>query len=178
LQRSFQELGAVHEALFERLRAFREAVALGEPAAVHARFAAFALGLVAHARAEDLHLLPIYARLAAAPAGASAELISAEHDKLRRLLAELEAALLTIPKEGPLPAAARVAILDRSLVVAHLLDHHDERERARFFAGLDQVVRPEELEAVWAACDALHAGAGLPAEPVVTPATAPSRNRP
>ncbi len=151
------QLSAEHERIADEFLCWLEAVAAGEAAAVRARFAAFEQRLLRHADMEERHLLPVFTARGLETAGCTAAILRAEHDKLRRCLAEARAALPA--GAAPLPPRLRVEQILACHLLRELLAHHDAREREAFFPALDAALTPAERAALYAICAASQASA-------------------
>lgn len=110
--------------------------------------AAYRAALEAHVREEEERILPLYAERAPQPAGGGTSMFLDEHRKIRQLAGELDAATAALP---PAPEPKQLlAVLDREATFKNLMDHHDRRERAFLYPGLDAVTTPAERAALLA----------------------------
>lgn len=154
---SLAALAEEHLQSREELLSVLDALAEGRPAVARCRFEAFAAGLLAHAAAEELHLIPLFGARGLESRGCTAAILLADHAKLRRLLGEARA-LLPAGEEPP-GARARVEAILGARNLLELLAHHDQRERAGFFPALDRALAAEERSALYAICARSQASA-------------------
>lgn len=158
------DLAAEHDEIRARLFAWLDATAAGDGMAARAAFEACAGLLLAHAEAEERHLIPLFAARGLESTGCTAAILLADHAKLRRLLGESRARLA----EGgaPLPPRARVETILGARMLIELLEHHDQRERAAFFPALDRALDARQRAELYASCARSQASAASrPASP-------------
>lgn len=151
------DLAGAHEEIRSRLLSWLEAVAAGDARQARACFDSFDALLRAHAAMEEEHLLPLFTARRLESLGCSAEILRAEHDKIRRHLDRARAELP--PMDGPIPPGRRVDLVLGSYGLRELLEHHDRRERAGFFPALDAALTPEERAALYEICARSQASA-------------------
>lgn len=161
-ERSFRELGRVHEALHELFFRHQDGVVQGDLAAAREFLERFGRAIRAHIAAEEDVLIPLYAERTAPQLGGSAELLLAEHRKIQRLTRKAGERLAVFESAGRIAPRERLHLLDEEYMLKQVLDHHDRRERAVFFPELDRLLNGPEREEAWRRCDALHGAGGLP----------------
>lgn len=110
--------------------------------------------LAAHMREEEEILLPLYSAKAPQPAGGGTQMFLDEHRKLRALGADLATALASATAEP----RSILKLLDQETQYKGLLDHHDRRERAFLYPGLDAVTTPDERRGILDRLGLLPAG--------------------
>ncbi len=144
------DLAHEHEEIRARLLICLDAIALGDAASSRGALARCTELLLAHAAAEDEHLIPLFVARGLETSGCTAEILGNDHRKLRKLLADLRA---LVPEPGEaLPARQRVELVLGARGLLELLAHHDQRERTAFFPALDAALTPEERSALYALC--------------------------
>lgn len=161
--RSVSELlGADHLRLDVLLAETKQRLSAGDRAAARARFAAFRSGLERHIVAEEDQLFPAFEALLGPPGMRPTAVMRSEHAQIRRLLAEVAAALE--PAEGELPVAELAAL------TALLLAHNGKEERILYPAADRAAQEAGQLESLLGklrkACP--------PAQPAETTATPPA----
>lgn len=150
-------LAEEHVEIRTALMACLDAVAEGEADEARARFGRFADRLIAHADAEEAHLIPLFVARGLETTGCTAAILQAEHAKLKRLLRESRQRL---PRAGgALPPRARVEFVLGAHMLLEVLEHHDQRERAAFFPALDAALDERERAALYAICARSQASA-------------------
>jgi len=135
-----------------------------------ARLEAYERALLAHMRAEEELLLPLYVERAEAPRGGAPQFFHLEHAKMRRLLAHFRAELPRLI-ELPNPRRALLKLLDLEATYKHLSEHHVTREEKFLFPALDRVTSPAERAGLLARLAAAEAPPPAAGEP-------PTRGRP
>ena len=145
-------LAEEHVRLQEAFARHRDALAEGRLAEARRALDEFARDLRAHMRVEEEVLLPLYGARGAGGPGAGVEQFRSEHEKLLRLLERTDRRLAELEGAGAAPPRERVRLLDEEYALRHLLEHHDQRERAAFFPGLDRVIAPAERAEIWRRC--------------------------
>ena len=112
---------------------------------------AYALALDAHMAEEEAHVLPLYRARVPEQPGAQTQMFLDEHARIRLLLADLvkKGDALAAAADRPDPKSV-LGFLDQETQFKNYMDHHDRRERAFLYPGLDGVTTPEEREALLA----------------------------
>lgn len=129
------ELADTHRVFHSLLEEHLQQVVLGEVESARTTWRKFAALLRAHATAEDTLLIPLFVELGLESTGCTADLLDAEHRKLKR---ELDAGDRRCSEAGStLDAEARLAWVRASRLLSEVLDHHDQRERSGFLPALD-----------------------------------------
>jgi iron-sulfur cluster repair protein YtfE (RIC family) len=113
-----------HQILDATLAEAKQHLAAGDPAAAAARFAAFRAGLEHHIEVEEEVLFPALQELTGGGAGGPVGVMRAEHTEIRRLLAEVAAAL---ERNGAGAASEPLAALR-----AQLYAHNGKEERVLY----------------------------------------------
>jgi hypothetical protein len=110
---------------------------------------AYALALDAHMSEEETHILPLYRARVPEQPGAQTQMFLDEHARIRLLLADLVKTVDALCPSAERPGAKAVlALLDQETQFKNYMDHHDRRERAFLYPGLDTVTTLEEREAL------------------------------
>ena len=118
---------------------------------------AYALALDAHISEEEKHILPLYRARVPEQPGGQTQMFLDEHARIRLLLGELVKRVDALAAAADRPDAKTVLLLlEQETQFRNYMDHHDRRERAFLYPGLDGVTTPEER-------DALLATLGIPA---------------
>jgi hemerythrin-like domain-containing protein len=101
--------------------------------------------LLAHMKAEEELLLPIYQERAGRVPGGPVELFLGEHKKMRAFLQEFHKAIVQMQAEESARLRRSVlALLDRQFMYKHLVEHHDLREKNILYPWLDRITSDEE----------------------------------
>ncbi len=119
-----------------------------DPAGAAGALEKYGAALEAHMSEEETHILPLYAVRAPQPPGGGVQMFLDEHRKLREFIRDLRprvAALGTAPEPR-----AILNLLDRETLFKNYMDHHDRRERAFLYPGLDAVTTAEERRSLLA----------------------------
>ncbi len=103
----------------------------------------YASSLERHMRAEEELLLPLFCARVSPVRGASVELFTGEHARLRQLLAEA-AERVTGFAATPPPGRVLLGLLEREYLFKQLTEHHHLREERYLFPHLDQATTGEE----------------------------------
>lgn len=126
----------------------QEALLDREMAPARDALARWRAALEAHIAEEEAEILPLYEARAAQPPGGGVGMFRDEHRKLRDLSADLAKRVEAL---GDAPTKRDVLrLLDQETMVKSFVDHHDRRERAFLYPGLDAVTTPEERSALLA----------------------------
>lgn len=136
------DLIASHDDLKGHLKGHMEATVLGDLEAARAHFLDFAALLFGHSLGEDEILIPAFASAGLETLGCTVEILSKEHEKLRRLVQE--AADRILAPDVVLDAPTRIAWITSLHMLREVLSHHDERERAAFHPVFDEAMTAEE----------------------------------
>jgi uncharacterized protein (DUF2249 family) len=113
--------------------------AAGDTAAAAARYEAFSSGLRRHIAIEEELLFPLFEKRAGLfPGSRPTEEMRTEHTEILRLLGEI---LRAIGDPAKLPDQARAAFHE-------ILEEHHGKEVGMLYPALDQVLTPEEGDAV------------------------------
>ena len=112
---------------------------------------AYAQALEAHMQEEEAHILPLYRARVPEQPGGQTQMFLDEHARIRTLLADLTRKVdaLAAPAERP-DAKSVLALLDQETQYKNYMDHHDRRERAFLYPGLDGVTTEAERAALLA----------------------------
>jgi hemerythrin-like domain-containing protein len=146
----FAGLGALHRELEELFLQHQEAlISLDLPRAREGLERYLEL-LRMHMAAEEELLLPELPR-AGRIRGASLELFTGEHQRMRELLARCREGLHALRPEDPGVRRSVLLLLDTQGTYKHLEHHHSLREETFLFPALDQVLSAEERRALLAA---------------------------
>ena len=137
-----------HTVLAEIFLAHQSAILERDFTRAAAELSRYGAALLAHIDEEEAAILPLYDARAPQPPGGQTRMFRDEHARLRTLVAGLVSALSGL---GSAPSPAEViAFLDEETLYRHYMDHHDRRERAFLYPGLDSVMAPEERRALLA----------------------------
>ena len=142
-----RELMTRHRLLDALLLEHRTALVGLELDRARERLEAFAATLLAHMEHEEREVLPRYAALPRVRGG-GVELFSGEHDKLKKLLADLRERASALDARAPGVRGAIVALFDRTALFVGLLEHHDIREGELLYPRLQEALSPEERRAI------------------------------
>ncbi len=148
---SFLSLLDTHAGLAEQFLRHQEARHDSDLARAAALLREFERGLQDHAEKEEALLLPVYARVPAAPGG-GADLFRAEHRKMLRFTAEFAEALAELHLAGPNLKRRILTLLDRQAAFKSLVDHHDRREARFLYPALDAVTTLDERRDLLGQC--------------------------
>jgi len=114
-------LGVDHRRLDAVLADMKRTLAAGDALQARARFGAFREGLERHIDAEEQVLFPVFEKLSGATTGGPTAVMRAEHVELKKLMAEVAAALEAVPAGGiTTPLAA---------LTARIYAHNGKEER-------------------------------------------------
>ena len=110
---------------------------------------AYVQALDAHMAEEEAHILPLYRARVPEQPGAQTQMFLDEHARIRLLLADLVKKVdgLCAGAVRPDPKAV-LAFLDQETQFKGYMDHHDRRERAFLYPGLDSATSEEERDAL------------------------------
>jgi hypothetical protein len=139
----------LHQAMEVLLVAHRVALMDADLPRAAAALARFSAAMLAHVAVEEREVMPRYVALrptAGWARGADPEIVANEHDKIRRRLPELAAALAEVEAAAlpdPERKVACLELLDREKVFADLLEHHDLRERTHVYPHLQRALDRE-----------------------------------
>jgi hypothetical protein len=114
-------------------------------ATARAALEAYEIELLLHMSDEEEHLLPLYCSRVVAPVGASAEIFTGEHEKLRQYLRLFGEALAKLATAVDLEREV-IWLLDSQTTFKRLLVHHDTRERKFLYPLLDEFTNERERE--------------------------------
>ncbi|HIA38525.1 MAG TPA: hypothetical protein EYN86_03320 [Planctomycetes bacterium] len=140
------DLFSSHDKVASLLNAHKRAVVLGLLPKARQSFHEFWVALNAHSMCEDELLLPKFVELGLESNGCTAEMLSKEHEKLRRLADEARARV-----NGPLvglDADNRIELIEQLHMMSEVLEHHDVRERAAFLCKFEDVLNKAEIDAL------------------------------
>ncbi|HED64181.1 MAG TPA: hemerythrin domain-containing protein [Planctomycetes bacterium] len=130
----------------ELLRSHRLAVMALDASRAHETLEAFAEAVRCHMEIEEEVLLPLYGERVHQPPRFGVAIYRRDHEKISAGLERVRLSLERFAKD-PTPEAA-LFHTDFSHALVHLMEHHDERERAAFFPLLDRSVEARELDAI------------------------------
>jgi iron-sulfur cluster repair protein YtfE (RIC family) len=133
-------LGEDHRRLDALLAAAKQALHAGDAERGRAQFSAFRAGLERHIEAEEEVLFPAFERLTGAAGAGPTHVMRTEHRELRKLMAEIDAAL-----EGG-AGAGRAAPL---AALTALVYAHNGKEERILYPATDHAARAaDELDAL------------------------------
>jgi regulator of cell morphogenesis and NO signaling len=139
LRRVSEALGWDHERLARLEVGAFVARAAGEMDPASKWYEAFSSGLRRHIAVEEQLLFPLYeSRSGLVPGSGPTEVMRTEHREIERLLGEI---LRTIGDPAKLPDQARAAFHE-------ILEEHHLKEEGMLYPGLDEVLTPEEGDAL------------------------------
>ncbi len=122
-----------HAALRERFLLHQEALIGLDLDLAQQRLRDHASALREHIRCEERLLLPRYATCnGEVPRGGSVTIFFDEHRKIERLLEQLEGLLSSLCQDPSHPQLRRgvLKLLEREILLTHLLEHHEHREES------------------------------------------------
>ncbi len=140
------DLFSTHDALGMLLAEHKAAIVQGSVSKIQSSLKSFWVTLNAHSGCEDELLLPKFVELGLETHGCTAEMLSKEHEKLRRLADEARARV-----NGPLvglDADNRIELIEQLHMMSEVLEHHDVRERAAFLCKFEDVLNKAEIDAL------------------------------
>ncbi|MFO0982673.1 MAG: hemerythrin domain-containing protein [Planctomycetota bacterium] len=140
---SFLCLITLHRDLDELFLKHQEALLARDVELAGHRLAAFEAQLLAHMRAEEEILLPVYRRAGHVLHGPVA-LFTGEHQRMLEFLARFFVALQEM-RAHPHELDRRILkLFDQQATFKGLVDHHDAREEMYLYPTLDRVTTPHE----------------------------------
>lgn len=104
--------------------------------------------LLAHIRAEEELMIPVYAERCEIPKGGGVELFLGEHAKLREFVEVLKDALQQVASSKESEKLV-IQLFDREAMYKRLLGHHDLREEKYLYPLLDKATTGEEREEIF-----------------------------
>lgn len=99
--------------------------------------------LFEHMRDEEEILLPLYAERATIAIGAGPDIFLADHEKMRGFIMHFTKHTSDLAAD-PRPESGLLLLLDREAFYKRLCSHHDHRESAFLYPGLDSVTSEAE----------------------------------
>ncbi len=141
--KSFSDLLMLHQQLDELFFEHQRALIRGELETALRKLEAYENRLLDHIWDEEEILIPIYAKRAEAPVGASVEIFINEHRKIKDYLALFKAEFVKLAAADDLERAV-IFLLDSQTTFKRLLVHHDTRERKFLYPLLDQITTEQE----------------------------------
>lgn len=139
LRRVSEALGWDHDRLARLEVGAFVARAAGDLDAASKWYEAFSSGLRRHIAVEEQMLFPLYESRSGLPSDSSpTEVMRSEHREIERLLGEI---LRTIGDPARLPDQARAAFHE-------VLEEHHRKEEGMLYPALDEVLAPEEGDAL------------------------------
>lgn len=111
---------------------------------------AYAIALDAHMNEEQTHVLPLYKARVPEQPGGQTQMFLDEHARIRVLLADLQKKVDALCGIDRPDAKSVLALLDQETQFKGYMDHHDRRERAFLYPGLDGALSIDEREALLA----------------------------
>ena len=138
------DLFSSHNKLTELLIEHKLNVVLGKRREARQSFQKFWVTLNSHSMCEDELLLPKFVELGLESNGCTAEILSKEHEKLRRLADEARSRVNEQVSE--LTAERRVYLLESLHMLSEVLEHHDVREREAFLCKFSDKLNQDEIE--------------------------------
>lgn len=150
LPTDFAGLGLLHRELEELFLQHQEALISLDLPLAGARLERYLDLLQRHMTAEEELLLPELPR-AGRIRGASLELFTGEHQRMRELLSRCGDTLRALRPDDPGLRRSVLLLLDSQGTYKHLEHHHSLREETYLFPALDQVLSADERKALLAA---------------------------
>jgi len=138
------DLFSTHDALGMLLAEHKAAIVQGSVSKIQSSLKSFWVTLNAHSGCEDELLLPKFVELGLESNGCTAEILSKEHEKLRRLADEARSRVNEQVSE--LTAERRVYLLESLHMLSEVLEHHDVREREAFLCKFSDKLNQDEIE--------------------------------
>ena len=157
----FRDILEIHRFLQDELLLHQESLVLGELEEASVHLDRFARAVRAHIRAEDEVLVPVYVGNGDQRAAGSAELITAEHRKIEKLLARAEAKMDSLLHFGEITAQQVISTIEEERILKELLSHHDQRERNTMVPELDGRLQGEERVRILRRMNEIHAAGGI-----------------
>ncbi len=156
---SFQQLDRVHEVIVEEFQLHQENMIQGDLKTARFHLNRFVSALLAHQRAEEEVLIPIFAERVPLQNGCTPDILAAEHKKMERLFQRSLDRMTEYEKKGEVSPREIIFLVEEDRMLKEVLSHHDIRERTSFFPLLDEVLVGDERKEVWEKCLAIQESA-------------------
>ena len=143
--KAFSSLSSYHEKLDRLFDSHQRSLFASAVDAALAALSRFGSDLDRHIDFEERRLLPLYADQGLPAAGATLEILQAEHRKLRDSVANLTQRTEQLFSAADLPGTI-LALLHDEAAFKNLFHHHVAREQKLLFPTLDERSTEEERE--------------------------------
>jgi hemerythrin-like domain-containing protein len=151
--REFRDLCGVHEEIERKLEQHQLAIVRGGYSRARALFESFRAALQAHMADEESILLPLYEERVKPMAGGAGAAFRAEHMKLERMMASIDARLERLADSRiPYDAMDHVRCIEQEFELKNLWRAHTLRERNVLFPALDAATEGDERDWMLSRC--------------------------